>query len=645
MDFFAAQAAAKRRTSVLVLWFALAFAGTVAAIWAGLGLLFQVSGRAYGDLAFTPELAAWVAGGVALVTLTGSSVHRARLSAGGSAVATMLGGVPVDRRSEDPGERRLVNVVEEMAIAAGLPVPALYVLPGEAGINAFAAGFSPDRAVVAVTRGALERLSRDELQGVVAHELSHVLNGDARLNLELLSVIGGITALAALGRFLVQLTGDSSRSRSSWRSRRSGGGGILAAGLVIWAAGAVGAFFGRLIRAAVSRQREFLADAAAVQFTRNPDGLAGALARIAQAGSKVESAFAPEAAHLFFADGLSSRWFASHPPLEARIKKLVPQGFLRVMRKAAEPFAAPGPEEAPPVAALAGRAASSALGATPAAPLTAAAIVASVGNPAPRHVAHAARVLRALPAEVQPAAREPAAASALVRALLADGDPAARAAQLGALPDAALRAEVERLARILASVAPEDRMAVLDLALPALDGLAPDAAAALVRDLAAVAAADGRTTVFEWAVLRIVRRRLARKLGLGARPARLCVLDEVQEDVLDVLSTLAWGGTRDGLAAQAALDAALPVLGIRARWKVLPRDRVAAKRLEAALDRLDGAVPRLKAQLVGACAAAVLVDGCVVPAEGELLRAIAASLGVPVPPLEAEVEESAERFG
>src|SRR6266540_3968189 len=315
---------------------------------------------------------------------------------------------------------------------------------------------------------------------------------------------------------------------------------ILAAGLVIWVAGAVGAFFGRLIRAAVSRQREFLADAAAVQFTRNPDGLAGALARIAQAGSKVESAFAPEAAHLFFADGLSSRWFASHPPLEARIKKLVPQGFLRVMRKAAEPFAAPGPEEAPPVAALAGRAASSALGATPAAPLT---------------------------------------------------------------------------------------------------------AAALVRDLAAVAAADGRTTVFEWAVLRIVRRRLARKLGLGARPARLCVLDEVQEDVLDVLSTLAWGGTRDGLAAQAALDAALPVLGIRARWKVLPRDRVAAKRLEAALARLDGAVPRLKAQLVGACAAAVLVDGRVVPAEGELLRAIAASLGVPVPPLEAEVEESAERFG
>jgi len=632
MDFFAAQAAARRRTAVLVCWFALAFAGTVAAIWAGLGLVLQVSGPAAGALAFTPDLAAWVAGGVAVVTLGGSSVHRARLSAGGSAVATMLGGVPVDRASQVPGERRLVNVVEEMAIAAGLPVPALYVLPREPGINAFAAGFSPDRAVVAVTRGALDRLTRDELQGVVAHELSHVLNGDARLNLELLSLIGGITALAAVGRFLVQLTGDSSRSRSSFRSRRSAGGAILAAGLVVWAAGAVGAFFGRLIRAAVSRQREFLADAAAVQFTRNPDGLAGALARIAQAGSKLESAFAPEAAHLLFADGLSSRWFASHPPIEARIKKLVPQGFLRVMRKAAEPGAS-GPAEPAPVAALAEPAPALA-GAR--APLTAAAFVASVGNPAPRHVAHAARVLRALPPEVQPAARAPAAAGALVRALLADGDPASRAVQLGSLADTALRGEVERLARAVAGVAREDRMAVLDLALPALDGLVPDAAAALVRDLEALSAADGRTTVFEWAVLRIVRRRLARQLGLGARPARLRVLDEVEEDVLDVLSTLAWGGTRDGAAAQAALEAALPVLGIRARWKVLPRDRVAAKRLEAALDRLDGAVPPLKARLVEACAAAVLSDGRVVPAEGELLRAIAASLGVPVPPLAVE---------
>ncbi len=386
----------------------------------------------------------------------------------------------------------------------------------------------------------------------------------------------------------------------------------------------------------MSRQREFLADAAAVQFTRNPEGLAGALARIARSGSRVESAFAPEAAHLFFANGLSSRWFASHPPIEARIKRLVPQGFLRVMRRAAESGAGSGPEEAAAAGALAEGGVASGLAGAPPAPLTAAAIVATVGNPAPRHVAHATRVLGALPPVVLPAARDARTAGALVRALLADGDPVGRAVQLATLPDAAVRGEVERLAQALVGVAREDRLSVLDLALPALDGLATDAAAALERDLAALALADGRTTVFEWAVLSIVRRRRVRRLGPGARPARLRVLDEVQEDLLDVLSTLAWGGTRDPAAAQAALEAALPVVGVAARWKVLPRDRVSARRLDAALDRLDGAVPPLKARLVEACAAAVLCDGSVAAVEGELLRAIAASLGVPVPPLEAE---------
>ena len=612
MDFFAAQAAARRRTAVLVVWFSLAVVATAAAIWGGIGAVIAIGFPTATDLAFSPELAGWVLGGVGAVTLAGSAIHRARLgAAGGHAVARMLGGVAVDRRSEDVGERRLVNVVEEMAIAAGLPVPALYVLPDEPRVNAFAAGFSPDRAVVAVTRGALDELTRDELQGVVAHELSHVLNGDARLNLQLLALIGGITAVAAVGRLLVRMTDSGSRVRS----RRGGGGGILAAGLCIWAAGSIGAFFGRLIRAAVSRQREFLADAAAVQFTRNPDGLAGALAKIARTGSAIGSAFAPEAAHLFFANGLESRWLASHPPLEERIRRLVPLGLARPAR-AGEAVPATGEAAA-----------------IPAIPLTPSGLVASVGNPEPRHVAHAARVLLAIPAEIADAARAPAAAAALVRALLADADATGRAVQLGRLADPTLRDEVERLATALAAVPRADRITVLDLALAALDALPRDAAAALVADLGTLAAADGRTTVLEWSVIRIVSRRLARRLGTARRPAAGRVLEDVEVDVLDLLSVLAWAGAREEPRAQAAVDAGIAALGIPGPWRVLPRDRIGAKRLEVALERLEGASPALQERLVEACAAAVVADGQVLPTEGEIVRAVAASLGVPVPPL------------
>jgi len=618
MDFFAAQAEARRRTAVLVVWFALAFAGTVALVFAGVSAVLAASRTTtHFQLAFSGQLLAIVTAGVTAVTLGGFSWHRSQLAKdGGAAVARLLGGMPVDRRTEDAAEKRFVNVTEEMAIAAGLPVPALYVLPSEAGINAFAAGYSTDDAVVAVTRGSLDELTRDELQGVVAHELSHVLNGDARLNLQLVALIGGITVLALVGRILVRILWDG---RPRTRSRSRGGGvevGLFALGVCVWLAGSVGAFFARIIRAAVSRQREFLADAAAVQFTRNPEGLAGALAKVARAGSTIGSAAAPEASHLFFANGLRSRWLATHPPLEERIRRLAPQGLVRATARAAA-------EGVP--------------GGTPsrsaAAPLTASGLVASVGRPGPAHLAHAARLLVSLPPEVAAAARAPATAAALVRALLVDGDATVRATQLGALAEPALRGEVERLAAALAAVRRADRMTVLDLALGALDALPRDAATLLVADLRALAAADGRTTVLEWAVLRVVGRRLARRLGGARSPAlRARVLEDVQVDALDLLSALAWAGARDEAGAQGALDSALAVLGVRG-WRVLPHDRITAKRLEAALATLEGAAPPLQARVIEACAACVLSDGEILPTEGEIVRAVAASLGVPVPPL------------
>jgi Zn-dependent protease with chaperone function len=643
MDFFAAQDAARRRTSVLVLWFVLAWVATIAVVSVALALLsatgafgaFGVSVVAgspagVGSMlgAVSPAMLGAAAAAVSLVTLGGAGVHAARLASGGpESVARLLGGVPVDRATTVPDEQRLVNVVEEMAIASGLPVPALYVLDGEEAINAFAAGFTPDRAVVAVTRGALERLTRDELQGVIAHEFSHLLNGDARLNLQLVAAVGGIDALAAIGRFL--LRGFGRRRVGRTRFGRGGSPAFLA-GLCLWAAGSAGAFCARLARLAVSRQRELLADAAAVQFTRHPDGLASALAKIAAQGSAIDSPFAPDVAHLFFANGLASRWLATHPPIAERIRRIAPQGVLRAARAAA-PFG------------TAASAASASAGATPFAPgasagSTGAAVdggasmAAHVGRLEPGQVAHAAGLLAALPAMVSAAARAPRGARAVTCALLADAEPAVREVQLAAL--GAGQAAVAPLAAALAGTSREDRMAVLELALPALDALSREEAEALLRDLAALAAADGRSTVFEWAVQRIVRRRLAPVLGEARRPApRAHGVEDVQVEVLEVLSVLAWLGARDEAGVQAALDAGTAALGVTGRWRPLPRDRVRATRLDAALARLDGATFVVKERLLRACAACALADGRVAAAEGEIVRAVAASLGCPMPPL------------
>jgi Zn-dependent protease with chaperone function len=642
IDFFAAQDAARRRTFVLVLWFVLAWVATIAVVSVALALLsatgafgaFGVSVVAgspagVGGMlgAVSPAVLGAAAAAVSVVTLGGAGVHAARLASGGpESVARLLGGVPVDRATTVRDEQRLVNVVEEMAIASGLPVPALYVLDGEEAINAFAAGFTPDRAVVAVTRGALERLTRDELQGVIAHEFSHLLNGDARLNLQLVAAVGGIDALAAIGRFLL---GFGRRRLGRTRSGRGGSPAFLA-GLCLWAAGSVGAFCARLARLAVSRQRELLADAAAVQFTRNPDGLASALAKIAAQGSAIDSPFAPDVAHLLFANGLASRWLATHPPIAERIRRITPQGVLRAARAAA-------------AFGTAASAASASAGAMPFAPVGPAgsarpavegggSMAAHVGRLEPGQVAHAAGLLAALPAMVSAAARAPRGARAVACALLADAEPAVREVQLAAL--GAGQAAVAPLAAALAGTSREDRMAVLELALPALDALSRGEAEALLRDLAALAGADGRSTVFEWAVQRIVRRRLAPVLGEARRAApRAHGVEDVQVEVLEVLSVLAWLGARDEAGAQAALDAGTAALGVTGRWRPLPRDRVRATRLDAALARLDGATFAVKERLLRACAACALADGRVAAAEGEIVRAVAASLGCPMPPL------------
>ena len=597
LDFFDAQARARRNTVVLVALFVAAWLLTILLADAGLTLALGVDPVSL----FLPVTAV-----VTLVVLGGSAFHGMRLAAGGGdAVAKMLGGRAVDRQTRDPAERRLVNVVEEMAIASGLPVPRLYVLDGEAGMNAFAAGFTPERSVVAVTRGALEGLDRDELQGVVAHELSHVLNADTRLSTRLMAMVGGLTVLALVGRIV--LRGDTGRGDDKGR------GISVGIGLSLLVAGSIGAFFGRLIRLAVSRQREFLADAAAVQFTRNPGGLAHALEKIGKQGSLISAPQALEASHLFFAEGVGgflSSLMATHPPIEERIRRIT-QGEL--------PAAAP----ARPVLAHAGVS------------TLAASAAASVGNPGPEHVRRANDLLAALSPALTGLAREPFGARSVASALLLDRDPEVRERQLaGVRPDPAAEAGIRTVAPEVDGLDSAGRLALLDLALPALDHLSPAQAGELARELAVIGAESSRSAPFEWAVQRVIQRRLAPLLGARhAAPVRIWTLEEVQVECLELLSAVAWAGDPDPVAAQRSLEAGLLSLGAPPAWRLLPPDRVDARRLDKVLARLDEAAPELKSRILLACAACALADHRVVPAEGGIVRAVASSLGCPVPPL------------
>ena len=324
MDFFAKQDKARKNTKVLVVYFAIAVVCIIASVYVAALLIFRVTGseRAAGEpppefVLWDPKLFLHVVLGTLGVVIVGSIYKTLALSKGGSAVAESLGGQLVPSDSTDLDERKLRNVVEEMAIAAGVPVPKIYVLPDEQGINAFAAGHTPEDAAIGVTRGGMTLLSRDELQGVIGHEFSHILNGDMRLNLRIMGVIFGIVCLSVIGRVLIY-----SRGRN-----RQGSNPLMYLGLALIVIGAIGVLFGRLIQAALSRQREFLADASSVQFTRNPAGLSGALQKIGGASSRITSPHAGEASHMFFGNGLAKPFvgaFATHPPLDARIRAIDP---------------------------------------------------------------------------------------------------------------------------------------------------------------------------------------------------------------------------------------------------------------------------------------------------------------------------------
>ncbi|MFN3242003.1 MAG: M48 family metallopeptidase [Planctomycetota bacterium] len=614
MDFFGHQDQARKASGRLVWLFVAAVVCIIALIYLAAKLLLVVAKTGEPQLIDWPLLGI-VAGGVCAVVVGAMLFKTAQLQSGGAAVAEMMGGRLVDPHTRDPQERVLMNVVEEMAIASGVPVPDVFIMDGEAGINAFAAGWSTKDAAVAVTRGSLETFNRDELQGVIAHEFSHVFHGDMRLNIRLMGTLFGIICIAVIGRILAHTGGG----------RRREGQHVALFGIALIVIGYVGVFFARLIQAAVSRQREYLADASAVQYTRNPKGIGMALAKIGGLTGKLENPHAEEASHMMFAEAVSGLGggMATHPPIEERVERVLP-GFLKNVESSGSLQQAvadtPAPDQVAGVAGFAGS--------------TPRRIVDSVGDPQPKHVAAARQLLSDLPLDLGVAAHEPARAPALVYALLLDDDDRERDKQLGMLEDTGeeTRHDARSFYRDVAALPRTMRLPLIELAMPALRRMNADQRRDLRRRARELALADDHLSPFEFALLKTLERHVPDEAApvrrRGGRPEAM--IDHV-EDASLVLSVIAHAGAGgDDAEAAAAFARGCEVLAMP-EAHLIPAADATPQQLDVAIDGLERVSPFGKRNLIHACAEVAAHDGHLDPDEVDLVRALAELWECPVP--------------
>lgn len=641
MDFFEHQDEARKASRWLVLYFALAVAAIAVSVHlAASGVLYW-----YRAESLDPSFSWWsldrfvfFAGGTLLIVLTGSLYKVWRLSEGGGSVAVLLGGRPLDPNTTDPLERRVRNVVEEMALASGTPVPTIFVLDAERSINAFAAGYSPHDAVVGVTRGALELLTRDELQGVIAHEFSHILNGDMHLNLRLMGVLHGILVMALLGYFLLRVS-----LHGSGRRRGNAAAALPLIGLALVVIGYIGVVFGRLIKSAVSRQREFLADASSVQFTRNPLGIAGVLKKIGglTEGSLIVSPHAEQASHFFFsgykdgkvrqalAGAMRFDFLATHPPLKERIRRIEPRWDgvfpdvetvpVRIEAEGDRKVRQDGKQEA-------ARRFFTAL------PVQ---LTALIGTLDQDHLEYSRDMLERIPDRVREAVHEPASARAVVLATMAGRDPAVRAEQLqhvARTADEPLLEETKSMLALLEGAPRETRLPLVDLAMPALRRLSPEQYVAFMAVVDGFIRADEQIDLFEYTLTHVLRRHLEPTFK-RARPPRIEYygLNALGRECSALLSAIAHAGHKDERQARRAFeDGARELEGVS--LELHSRDRAGLTGVRDALEKLEKVSPKLKRDLMRALVASAAHDGRVTIGEGELLRAIADALGLPVPP-------------
>jgi len=640
MNFFGYQEQARKNTAMLVLLFAVAVILVTIAVYfavvigVAIGQVFAMDSRT-GFTGFSDsELWSWNlffwSCGITLAVILGGSAWRIRSlsEGGGAAVARMLGGSRLPMASREPLNRRLLNVVEEMAIASGLPVPSVFILP-QSGINAFAAGFTPSDTVIGITQGAVELLNRDQLQGVVAHEFSHILNGDSAMKMRMMGLLYGITLVSDTGIALLTMKRSVRYSRD-----RGTHPALIVIGLLLFVVGTVGVVAADLIKRAVSRQREFLADASAVQFTRNPTGIAGALKIIGgyKEGSTVNHAAAGQASHFFFGNALKSwyakDWWATHPPLEERIRRIEP-GFKGKFEKVS--FQSRAVENSAAAAAELLISPDDQVAVSSVSPDR---VMAKVGAPDISSMQEATLLMARMPARLRDFAHDPYTARATVYALLLNDDSGKRKVQMQVLEKAAdpgvFRETLEIQSEVL-NLAPELRLPLAEMVLPALKEMSPQQFSGFKKAVTAVIKADNALSLFEFALYRMVVRRLKGEFSRSEPlPVNYSRITAVLQYAAVVLALLARTGHGDNALkafseSMALLDAGDYVMPDRGETRLSSFDK--------ALTELNTASPQLKEKILKAALHCVISNGVISVKEGELLRVVADGLDCPLPPL------------
>jgi len=634
MNFFERQEQSRRTSRLLVVLFALAVICVVVAVNLVVVFVFvHAEESLYGE---APALMQWIGAHprtllvttavVAAIIGFASMYKSAVLGGGGGVVARSLGGVRISADTTDPQQRRLLNVVEEMAIASGVPMPEVYLLEQERGINAFAAGHNPANAAIGVTRGTLETLNRAELQGVIAHEFSHILNGDMRLNIRLMGLLFGLLVIALIGRTVMRLGGNSREKKVA---------PVVVAAFAVLVIGYIGLFFGRLIQAAVSRRREALADASAVQFTRDPTGLRGALVKIGavSGGSRIGNPEVEEVAHMLFAPGMS-RFFATHPALEDRLKAIDPRFDPKEFERARTELARIAEQKKGEGAAKQTSAERlESLINVPGAAVSAT-VAGLVGNPATIHLQVARDIRKSLPDAIVTASRHAHSAEALLLALALDSNAEARERQqlfIGQQVGHQTADSVTELLSAVDALEPEQRMPALLRAIPALRQLTRDERLRLMSTLNGMLQREGRVSLQSYVLRKLAQVHLNDDLNPVARTRQL-PLSAVQKDIQVLFSVIAQHGHADATSSRRAYE-----VGVH---HLLPRQRPSfvnlahwAQPLDVALSRLDQLAPIVKEQLIEALVKTVTHDQALTLGEAELLRAVCATVHCPLPPL------------
>ena len=554
---------------------------------------------------------------VGSLILCGTLYKLRQLSQGGDVVATSLGGTLIAQDSDDADERKALNVVAEMAIASGTPIPNLYRLD-ESGINAFAAGTKPQNAAIGLTSGCISSLSRDELQGVVAHEFSHILHGDMLINMRLSGTLHGILMIGLIGRSMMH---GNRRSRLS-SSKRSGNNAAIL-GIALLAVGYIGIFFGKMIKSAVSRQREFLADASAVQFTRNPLGISGALKKIGgnHTHAQLTHPASEEFSHLFFGNALApslNQLFATHPPLEQRINRIEPNwnGSFVSSSTANEP-------QSNPDSVVSGFCSSATSLATS---------IDQIGEVSPESIEKAKSILEGIPNELTKASQNPFSARAIVYCLLLNSSDrnAKNWQQLKNSAHPVSYKLTEELHPQVLNLPTREKLPLFELCLPAIAQMSEPQEKVFKRNVIYLIKSDQQVSVFEWSLYRLLKNKLEQA---PKRTHTIKSFNHIAPACQQLLSTIAHNGNSSVKRnLEIPFTQACNLLGLE-NLTLLPKDQINLPMLDSCLKQLNQIAPLKKPTLLKSVSIIIQSDNIVSTNEYELFRAIADCLDCPMPPL------------